>query len=47
MGEVRVLDRISLAPVKTLPAGGTPRNVVFASDGTVLVANEQAIIFIH
>ena len=47
MGEVRVLDRISLAPVKTLPVGGTPRNVVFASDGTALVANEQAIIFIH
>jgi hypothetical protein len=30
----------------TLPIGGTPRNVVFASDGTALVANEQAIVFI-
>ena len=46
-GEVRVLDRVSRAAVKTLLVGGTPRNVVFASDGTALVANEQAIIFIQ
>jgi YVTN family beta-propeller protein len=46
-GEVRVLDRISRAAIKTLLVGGTPRNVVFASDGTALVANEQAIVFIH
>jgi YVTN family beta-propeller protein len=46
-GEVRVLDRSSRAAVKTVLVGGTPRNVVFASDGTALVANEQAIIFIH
>jgi YVTN family beta-propeller protein len=46
-GEVRVLDRVSRAAVKTLLVGGTPRNVVFASDGTALVANEQAIVFIQ
>jgi YVTN family beta-propeller protein len=46
-GEVRVLDRVSRAPVKTLSLGGTPRNVAFASDGTALVANEQAIVFIE
>lgn len=46
MGEVRVLNRASRTAVKTLPIGGTPRNVVFASDGTALVANEQAIIFV-
>jgi YVTN family beta-propeller protein len=46
-GEVRVLDRVSRAPVKTLLVGGTPRNVAFAADGTALVANEQAIVFIQ
>ena len=45
-GEVRVLNRATRAPVKTISVGGTPRNVVFASDGTALVANEQAIVFI-
>jgi hypothetical protein len=47
MGEVRVLNRASRAAVKTLLVGGIPRNVVFASDGTALVANEQAIVFIE
>lgn len=46
-GQVRVLDRASRAPVKTLFVGGTPRNVAFAADGTALVANEQAIVFIQ
>ena len=46
-GEVRVLDRASLTPVKTIFVGGIPRNVVFSSDGTALVANEQAIVFIQ
>lgn len=46
-GEVRVLDRASRAPIKTLLAGGVPRNVAFASDGTALVTNEQAIVFIQ
>jgi DNA-binding beta-propeller fold protein YncE len=46
-GEVRVLDRPSRAPVKTLVVGGTPRNVAFASDGTALVTNEQAAVFIQ
>lgn len=45
-GEVRILDRITRAPVKTLVVGGTPRNVAFASDGTALVTNEQAVVFI-
>jgi YVTN family beta-propeller protein len=46
-GQVRVLDRATRAPIKTISVGGTPRNVVFASDGTALVANEQAIVFIQ
>jgi YVTN family beta-propeller protein len=46
-GEVRLLDRVSRTPVKTLLVGGIPRNVAFASDGTALVANEQAIVFIE
>jgi YVTN family beta-propeller protein len=47
VGHVRLLDRVSRAPIKTLFVGGIPRNVVFASDGTALVANEQAIVFIQ
>jgi YVTN family beta-propeller protein len=47
LGQLRVLDRATRAPVKTLFVGGTPRNVVFAADGTTaLLANEQAIVFI-
>jgi YVTN family beta-propeller protein len=46
LGEVRVLDRVSRAALKALLVGGIPRNVAFASDGTALVANEQAIVFI-
>src|SRR3954470_1469462 len=45
-GEVRVLTRATLTPVKTLHIGGTPRNVAFASDGTTLVTNEEAVVFI-
>ena len=46
-GEVRVLNRVPLEPVKTLHIGGIPRNVAFASDGTALVTNEQAVVFIE
>ena len=46
-GEVRLLDRASRALVKKLFVGGVPRNVTFASDGTALVANEAAIVFIQ
>ncbi len=46
-GEVRVLDRVSRALIKSLLVGGVPRNVTFASDGTALVANEAAIVFIQ
>jgi YVTN family beta-propeller protein len=46
-GEVRILDRASRAPVRTIPIGGWPRNVVFAEDGrTALVTNEEAVVFI-
>ena len=45
-GEVRVLNRVSRALIKKLFVGGIPRNVTFASDGTALVANEAAIVFI-
>jgi YVTN family beta-propeller protein len=47
LGQVRVLERASRAAVKTLLVGGIPRNVTFASDGTALVANEEAIVFIQ
>lgn len=47
-GEVRVLERLSRAPVKTIIVGGRPRNVAFAVDGrTALLANEDAVVFIR
>jgi DNA-binding beta-propeller fold protein YncE len=47
-GEVRILERATLAPVRALSVGGQPRNVVFTSDGrTALIANEEAVIFIR
>jgi YVTN family beta-propeller protein len=47
-GEVRILERATLAPVRTLSVGGRPRNVVFTNDGrTALIANEEAVIFIR
>jgi YVTN family beta-propeller protein len=45
-GEVRILNRTTRTLVKRLSIGGTPRNVAFASDGTALVTNEQAVVFI-
>jgi YVTN family beta-propeller protein len=46
-GEVRVLERATRLPVKTILVGGRPRNVAFAVNGrTALVANEQAVVFI-
>jgi YVTN family beta-propeller protein len=47
VGQVRLLDRVSRAAVKTLFVGGTPRNVAFAADGTALIANEAAIVFVQ
>lgn len=46
-GEVRVLNRATRGLVKRLIIGGIPRNVAFASDGTVLVTNEQEVVFIQ
>ena len=46
-GEVRVLNRTTRRLVKTLFIGGTPRNVAFATNGTALVTNEQAVVFIQ
>lgn len=47
-GEVRILERATLAPVKTLFVGGTPRNVTFDSRGrTALVTTEEAVVFIE
>jgi YVTN family beta-propeller protein len=46
-GELRVLTRTTRALVKKLAIGGTPRNVAFATDGTALVTNEQAVVFIR
>jgi YVTN family beta-propeller protein len=46
-GEVRILDRPSRAPVRTIFVGGWPRNVVFTEDGrTALITNEEAVVFI-
>jgi YVTN family beta-propeller protein len=47
-GEVRVLDRATRSPVKTITVGGRPRNVAFTADGrTALIANESAVIFVR
>jgi DNA-binding beta-propeller fold protein YncE len=47
-GEVRILNRTTLALVKTLFVGGTPRNVTFDSRGTTaLVTTEAAVVFIE
>jgi len=46
-GEVRILDRVTRAPVKTVWVGGTPRNVTFDRLGmTALVTTEEAVVFI-
>jgi DNA-binding beta-propeller fold protein YncE len=46
-GEVRILDRATRAPIKTVLVGGTPRNVTFDPLGTTaLVATEEAVVFI-
>jgi YVTN family beta-propeller protein len=46
-GEVRVLDRSTRAPLKTLFVGGIPRNVVFTKDGrTGLITTEEAVVFV-
>lgn len=47
-GEVRVLERMTRSPVRTITVGGRPRNVAFDAGGrTALVANEQAVIHIN
>jgi YVTN family beta-propeller protein len=47
-GEVRVLERESRAPLKTILVGGRPRNVAFTQDGrTALVTNEEAVVFLE
>jgi YVTN family beta-propeller protein len=47
-GEVRILERATLTPVRTLFVGGRPRNVVFTTDGrTALIATEEAVVFIR
>jgi YVTN family beta-propeller protein len=47
-GEVRILDRVTRALVRTLAIGGTPRNIAFTRLGEVaLVTNEQAVVFIR
>jgi YVTN family beta-propeller protein len=46
-GEVRVLSRTTRDLVTKLAIGGIPRNVAFATDGTALVTNEQAVVFIR
>ena len=47
-GEVRVLERESRAPLKTILVGGRPRNVAFTQDGrTALVTNEEAVVFLQ
>ena len=46
-GEVRILDRATRAPIKTVLVGGTPRNVTFDPLGTTaLVTTEEAVVFI-
>ncbi len=46
--EVRILDRATRAPIKTIWVGGTPRNVTFDPLGTTaLVTTEEAVVFIR
>lgn len=46
-GEVRILDRATLAVVKSLTIGGLPRNVTFDRSGqTAIVTNEESVTFI-
>jgi hypothetical protein len=45
---VRILNRATRAPIKTLLVGGIPRNVTFDSRGTTaLVTTEEAVVFIQ
>jgi YVTN family beta-propeller protein len=47
-GEVRILDRATRAPIKTVLVGGTPRNVTFDPLGTTaLVTTEEAVVFLR
>jgi DNA-binding beta-propeller fold protein YncE len=47
-GEVQILDRVSLTPIKRIAIGGTPRNIVFDSHGTTaLITTETAVVFIR
>ena len=47
-GQVRILNRADLAPVRSLVIGGRPRNVAFDSLGTTaLVTNEESVTFIE
>ena len=47
-GEVRILNRATRAPIKTLWVGGTPRNITFDWRGrTALVTTEEAVVFIE
>lgn len=46
--EVRILDRVTRDPIKTVWVGGTPRNVTFDPLGTTaLVTTEEAVVFIR
>ena len=48
LGELRILDRATRAPIKALWVGGTPRNITFDSRGTTaLVTTEEAVVFIQ
>jgi YVTN family beta-propeller protein len=47
-GEVRILNRATLAPIKSVFVGGTPRNVTFDLLGTTaMVTTEEAVVFIQ
>ena len=47
-GEVQILDRATLRPIKRVSVGGTPRNIVFDSRGTTaLITTEAAVVFIR
>lgn len=47
-GEVRILDRATLAPIKTITVGAPARNVAFDRRGTTaLVTNEASVTFIR
>jgi YVTN family beta-propeller protein len=47
-GEVQILNRTTLTPIKRLPVLGMPRNIAFDAGGTTaLITTEAAVVFVR